>query len=194
MCERVLSAIPEGSRGIYILAVEEVFRPGELRALNVSDYSFQTRTVTVCHAMDGDTNASQHKSTKEGDVRVRKLSERAAAWLEQHVAPEDRLNGDRPLFVNPNGRSAPGGRFNAQALRLGWKRAANSVGLGHVGMYEGTKHNTLTEGRRRGLPLDQLQKAAGHKDPRSTEIYAELSQEQATRVLRLARKQQPDAD
>ena len=55
-------------------------------------------------------------------------------------------------------------------------------------MYEGTKHSTLTEGRRRGLPLDQLQKAAGHKDPRSTEIYAELAQEQATQVLRLARK------
>ena len=55
-------------------------------------------------------------------------------------------------------------------------------------MYEGTKHSTLTEGRRRGLPLDQLQKAAGHSDPRSTEIYAEQTQEQATQVLRLARK------
>ncbi len=55
-------------------------------------------------------------------------------------------------------------------------------------MYEGTKHSTLTEGRRRGLPLDQLQKAAGHKDARSTESYAELAQEQATRVPRLARQ------
>jgi len=55
-------------------------------------------------------------------------------------------------------------------------------------MYEGTKHSTLTAGRRRGLPLDQLQKAAGHKDARSTEVYAELAQEQATRVLRLARR------
>ena len=33
-------------------------------------------------------------------------------------------------------------------------------------MYEGTKHSTLTEDRRRGLPLDQLQKAAGHGDLR----------------------------
>ena len=44
--------------------------------------------------------------------------------------------------------------------------------------------------RRRGLPLDQLQKAAGHKDPRSTEIYAELAQEQASQVLRLAQLNQ----
>jgi integrase len=80
------------------------------------------------------------------------------------------------------------------ALRLGWKRAAESVGLGHVRMCEVTKHSTLTAGRRRGAPLDQLQKAAGHKDPRSAEIYAELEQEQATRVLRLAREPRSNRD
>ena len=174
-----------------MMAVEEVFRPGELRALNVSDYDFKTQTVTVRHAMDGDTNTAGRKATKEDDVRVRPVSDRTAAWLDAHTPSEERLIGSRPLFVNPDGRSAPGGRYNAQALRLGWHRAADSAGLGHVRMYEGTKHSTLTEGRRRGLPLDQLQKAAGHKDARSTEIYAELAQEQATRVLRLARKPRP---
>ena len=121
-------------------------------------------------------------------MRVRRVTDRMAAWIETNVPPTERLLGSRPLFVNPDSRSAPDGRYNAQALRLGWKRAADSVGLGHVRMYEGTKHSTLTEGRRRGLPLDQLQKAAGHSDPRSTEIYAELAQEQATQVRRLARE------
>lgn len=190
--ERILAAIPESERGIYMMAVEEVFRPGELRALNVSDYDFKTQTVTVRHAMDGDTNAAQRKTTKEDDVRVREVTERMAAWIGANVPPSERLKGTRPLFVNPDARAAPEGRYNAQAVRLGWKRAAKLAGLEHVGMYEGTKHSTLTEGRRRGLPLDQLQKAAGHSDPRSTEIYAELSQDQATRVLRLARKSQSD--
>ena len=189
--ERVLEAIPEAERGIYIMAVEEVFRPGELRALNVADYDFKSHTVTVRRAMDGDTNAATRKLTKEEDVRVRQVTDRMAAWLDAQIANEERLKGSRPLFVNPDGRTAPGGRYNAQALRLGWQRAAESVGLGHVGMYEGTKHSTLTEGRRRGLPLDQLQKAAGHKDARSTEVYADLAQEQATRVLRMAREPRP---
>ncbi|MDB4433162.1 tyrosine-type recombinase/integrase [bacterium] len=189
--ERVLAAIPEVERGIYIMAVEEVFRPGELRALNVAHYDFKARKVTLKHAMDGDTNAAQHKATKEEDVRVHRVSDRMAAWLETHVPPEERLKGNMPLFVNPDGRSAPGGRYNAQALRLGWKRAAKSVSLGHVRMYEGTKHSTLTEARRRGAPLDQLQKAAGHKDPRSTEVYAQLAQEEAAKVLRLVRRSSP---
>jgi integrase len=144
--------------------------------------------------MDGDTNAAQRKTTKEDDVRVRRVTPRVATWIEANVPPQERLMGNRPLFVNPDSRSAPDGRFNAQALRLGWKRAANAVGLGHVGMYEGTKHSTLTEGRRRGLPLDQLQKAAGHKDARSTEIYAELGDQQATKVLRLAREPRSNRD
>jgi len=186
--ENVLAAIPEAERGIYMMAAEEVFRPGELRALNVSDYDFKKCTVIVRYAMDGDTNAAQRKTTKEDDVRVRRVTPRIATWIEANVPPQERLMGNRPLFVNPDSRSAPDGRFNAQALRLGWKRAANAVGLGHVGMYEGTKHSTLTEGRRRGLPLDQLQKAAGHKDARSTEIYAELGDQQATKVLRMARE------
>ena len=117
-----------------------------------------------------------------------------AEWLERHIPLDERLVGDRPLFVNPNGRTAPGGRYNAQALRLGWMRASDSVGLGHVRMYEGTKLSTLTAGRRRGAPLDQLQKAAGHRDPRSTEIYAELAQEQATEVLRLHREGRSSRD
>ena len=96
--ERVLDAIPEAARGIYILAAEEVFRPGELRALNVADYNFQTRVVTVRHAMDGDTNQSMRKSTKEEDVRVRQVSGRATRWLERHIKPEDRLLG-RPALV-----------------------------------------------------------------------------------------------
>ena len=184
----MLEAIPEAERGSYIMAVEEVFRPGELRALNITDYDFKTHTVTIRYAMDGDTNAARRKATKEDDVRVRQITDRMAAWLDAHTPNDERLKGNRPLFVNPDGRSAPHGRYNAQALRLGWRRAAASIGLGHVRMYEGTKHSTLTEGRRRGLPLDQLQKAAGHKDARSTEIYAEMGDEQATRVLRFARR------
>jgi integrase len=97
------------------------------------------------------------------------------------------VRGDLPLFRNTEARHEAA-RYNAQALRLGWKRAAASVGLEHVTMYPGSKHSTLTEARRRGVSLDQLQHAAGHKDPRSTAIYAELAQEDATKVLRLARK------
>ena len=84
-----------------------------------------------------------------------------------------------------------GGRTNGGASKAthAERMLARQVGLQFA---PGTR--TVPAGRRRGAPLDQLQKAAGHKDPRSTEIYAELEQERATRVLRFAREPRSSRD
>ena len=189
--EEVLEAIPEALRGPHILAVEEVFRPGELRGLNVADYNFKTRTLTLQFAMDGDTNAAERKSTKEEDVRVRQVSDRLADWLEKHIAPEERVNGKRPMFVNPRARTAPQGRYNSQAIRNVWKKAATAVGFPQVCPYEGSKHSTLTAARRAGATRDELMVAGGHKDPRSVDFYAEIDQQSATKILRMVRPPRP---
>jgi integrase len=194
--EDVLAAIPEELRGPHILAVEEAFRPGEIRALNLADYNFSTRTLTLQNAMDGDTNAAGRSTTKEDDIRVRRVSDRLAEWLERHIPPDQRANGLRPLFVNPRARTAPGGRFNSQALRNIWKSAATEIGFPQVSPYVGSKHSTLTAARRAGASRDVLMVAGGHKDPRSVDFYAEIDQQSATKVLRFVRKEKraPDAD
>jgi integrase len=194
--EDVLAAIPEELRGPHILAVEEAFRPGEIRALNRADYNFSTRTLTLQNAMDGDTNGAQRSTTKEDDIRVRRVSDRLAEWLERHIPPDQRANGLRPLFVNPCARTAPGGRFNSQALRNIWKSAATEIGFPQVSPYVGSKHSTLTAARRAGASRDVLMVAGGHKDPRSVDFYAEIDQQSATKVLRFVRKEKraPDAD
>jgi integrase len=189
--EEVLEAISEALRGPHILAVEETFRPGELRGLNVADYNFRTHTLTLQYAMDGDTNAAERKSTKEEDVRVRQVSDRLADWLAKHIAPEERVNGKRPMFVNPRARTAPQGRYNSQALRNVWKKAATAVGFPQVCPYEGSKHSTLTAARRAGATRDELMVAGGHKDPRSVDFYAEIDQRSATKVLRMVRPPRP---
>ena len=93
--------------------------------------------------------------------------------------------GARPLFVNPTGRT-PGKRWLSNSLRLEWNRAAARAGL-EVKMYEGSKHSTATALRRAGVPLDVIQAAAGHKDIRSTERYAQLADEVVTDALRRRR-------
>jgi integrase len=159
--ERVLAAIPEQERGIYIMAVEEVFRPGELRALNVSDYDFKTHTVTLRQAMDGDTNAAERKCTKEEDVRVREVTDRMAEWIESNVPPQERLKGTRPLFVNPDGRLSPGRPLQraGAAPRLEARRESRGAEARphvrgheaqhpHRGPQAGTPSRPATEGRR----------------------------------------------
>ena len=96
--------------------------------------------------------------------------------------------------MNPRARTAPGGRYNSQALRTGWKTAAISAGFPHVRPYEGSKHSTLTAARRSGASRDVLMVAGGHKDPRSVDFYAEIDQQSATKVLRMVRKVERGSD
>jgi integrase len=189
--EEVLAAIPGELRGPHILAVEEAFRPGEIRALNIADYDFKTHTLTLQNAMDDDTNEAGRSTTKEDDVRVRRVSKRLGEWLDLHTPLGERAKGTRPLFVNPRARTAVGGRYNSQALRNVWKTAATSLGFPHVRPYEGSKHSTLTAARRAGANRDVLMVAGGHKDPRSVDFYAEIDQQSATKVLRMVRPPRP---
>jgi integrase len=184
--ELVLDQIPENRRGAFIAAVELLIRPGEVRALNVSDYSFRTRQLTISAAMKGPTSNAPRRGTKEDDLRVREVPDRLADWLEEDIPPRERLDGSRPLFVNPTARTK-GKRWIANALREEWKRAAKRPGLGDVRMYEGTKHSTATALRRAGVPLDVIQAACGHKDPRSTELYARLADSAVVEALRKRR-------
>ena len=85
-----------------------------------------------------------------------------------------------PLFVNPR----TGRRWTHCVLRDQWIRAAESVGLEGVRLYEGTKHTMATDAVRRGVSERALQAFLGHRDARSTRRYARLSDEALVTVLR----------
>jgi integrase len=181
--DAILDEVPEDRRGAFISMVELLIRPGEARALNVSDYSWRERTITVSSAMKGLNSSAPRRGTKEDDIRGFEVSGRLADWLERHVSQRDRLQGDRPLFVNPGGKSNDK-RWNYWSLIDEWRKAARTAGIPGVSLYEGTKHSTATALRRAGVPLDVIQRAAGHKDPRSTERYAQLANQAVVEALR----------
>ena len=172
--ERILDGIEEPCRGPFIAAVELLVRPGEIRALNVADY--RDGKLTVAHAINGPNAHSPRRGTKTGDFRVLPVSPQLAKWIAAHV---DRTPAhlQEPLFVNPRSNRSrnPEGRWLANAVWDEWRRAARAAGLPGIKMYEGTKHSTATALRREGVGLDLIQKAAGHKDSRSTEKYALLA-------------------
>ena len=77
------------------------------------------------------------------------------------------------LFPNPTSRNAER-RWIANALREEWNRAADEAGV-KVRMYEGTKHSAATAWRTSGMSLEMIQRMLRHRDSRSTERYAKLS-------------------
>lgn len=169
--DQIVGAIAEDRRGAFLAARLGV-RPGEARALEVTDYDFATGTLTIRAAMKGQSAGAPRRSTKERNVRRIIVDGELAAWIAQHVDRRSALAG-APLFVNPAARH-DAGRWIGSALRREWNRAAAKIGV-RVSMYEGTKHTTATEALRSGRRLEEIQHALGHRDRRSTERYARLA-------------------
>lgn len=189
---KVLAAIPEDERGIFLFMAETLVRPSEARVLRVRDWITDSNQVRVARA-------AKDQKTGSGSV-VRGLKSRNAkvvpilsfdmyCWLQVRVPAERRLGDpDGPLFVNPDGRN--GLWWSHWALDYAWKQACARVGVQGVKMYEGLKHSTATALKALGADDRLLAQLAGHRDPRSVEKYAKL-QGQTIRntILRLREKE-----
>ena len=186
----VIAAIPEEERGIFLALARLGLRPGEARAVEVADY--HDGWLTVDKAVKGMTVSAEIRGTKTGKPKRLPVDAELAAWIERHVAREDRLRG-APLFPNPR----TGGRWAHKSLQRVWKAALDRVGLPHISLYEGTKHTFATDAIRRGVPERHLQRFLGHASVQSTRRYARLADNALVEVLRplaLDERQASDKD
>ncbi|MBW2362625.1 MAG: tyrosine-type recombinase/integrase [Deltaproteobacteria bacterium] len=178
--DAILAAIPEAERGIFIALAYLALRPSEARALDVTDY--RNRWLAVDKAVKGTAVSAPIRGTKTGRSKTLPVPDELTEWIERHVSATGRLTRS-PLFVNPR----TGNRWSHWALRDRWVRAAQSLGLEGVRLYEGTKHTMATDAVRRGVTERELQAFLGHSDVRSTRRYARMSREALIHVLRTSR-------
>ncbi len=175
--DRILEAIPEERRGIFLALAHLGLRPGEARALDVADY--RDGWLIVDKAVKGSAGDAPIRGTKTGRGKRLPVGPVVQEWIERWVDPEGRLRGAL-LFVNPR----TGTRWSHWALRDTWLKAARSVGIHDSRLYEGTKHTMATDAVRRGVSERALQTFLGHTDVRSTRRYARLSEAALVSVLR----------
>jgi integrase len=176
----ILDAIPEESRGVFLAMALLCIRPSEA----VEMTSRQLRgdgwiTIDVSRADRGLYSGT--KGVKNEEPKTLPLPDELAEWIERWVPRERRVAG-AGLFVNPN----TGGPWAETSLKRAWYKACAQVGV-RVSLYTGTKHSTATELRRQGVPLDVIQKLCGHRDPRSTEVYAKLADQALVEAIRRPR-------
>ena len=179
--DAVLSCIPENERGIFLALAHLGLRPGEARALVVSDY--QDGWLHVSKAFKGKSVSSPVRGTKTGKPKRLPVSDGLRVWIEAHVDPADRLQ-QRPLFPNPR----TGGPWAHKALQSRWSDALEAAGLPDISLYEGTKHSFATDAIRRGVPERHLQTFLGHASIESTRRYARLADNALLEVLRPSKK------
>jgi len=143
-------------------------RPGEARALLVSDY--RDGWLDVDKAVKGNRIDAPVRGTKSGKPKRLPVPDLLADWIRKHVPRDGRLRG-APLFANPN----TGGPWTPTSLRRCWEKACEAVGIEGISIYEGCKHSFATDAVARGVQERHLQAFLGHADARSTRRYARLA-------------------
>ena len=152
-------------------------RPGEARAVSIADY--RDGFLTINKAAKGPQASAPIGSTKTRKGRTLPVPLALGDWIKRHVDPRDRLQGAL-LFPNPR----TGRMWNYWVLRDKYLKAAKSVGLEGIKMYEATKHSMATEALARTGNERAVQDFLGHKDVRSTRRYARLGNRALIEVLR----------
>ena len=168
--DEIIELIEEPMRGPFILASRMGLRPGEVRALDVSDVD-RTREpwrLRVTKAVQGSNSDSPIGPTKNRRERILPIHPDVRAWLEQHVDWAGRLTR-APLFVLPRS----GKRWSHGAFYKRWAKAR--AGITDASLYQGTKHSFASDALEAGIGMEHIRKMLGHSDPRSTERYARLS-------------------
>lgn len=183
--ERYLQAIPEPIRGLWLIRGYDGLRPSEARRLNISNYDWRTRAIAI-------------EDTKtENGVRTFEVDWEVSEWLDRHVPAEARLDGARPLFINPG---SPSGRWRRTAEVRIHDQAALEAGLvdgtgrplfapNHMGRHAAATHMMArTKARFGAHDIDAVKRKLGHAERSTTETYIDPRIIEVASIARIPRR------
>jgi integrase/recombinase XerD len=144
----------ERTRALLTLLADLGLRVGELVGLELADVGWERGHRTVRFVGKG------------GRPRRRALTPAAAAALDDYLRL--RGTGDGPLF-----RTSSGGRLDRHAVFRLIRRLAAEAGIPAADRLSphSLRHAFATTARAEGVPLEDVQDAMGHADPRTTRRY-----------------------
>lgn len=141
-------------RAVVTLLADLGLRVGELVGLDLTDIGWERGHRTVRFVAKG------------GKTRRRVLTTEAAAALDDYLAA--RGTEDGPLFV-----TSTGARIDRHGVFRLIRRLAREAGIPAADQLSphSLRHAFATTARSEGVPLEDVQDAMGHADPRTTRRY-----------------------
>jgi integrase len=170
--EALLRACPEDPLGemertLYLAAATAGLRQGELVALRWRDVDWTAGVVRVRRSY---TRGRFTLPKSRRSTRAVPMADRLAGELERHYQ-RAAFRGDGDLvFAHPN----TGGPYDASRLRKRFKAAVARAGLREVRFHD-LRHTFGTLMAAAGAPLRAIQEWMGHRDYKTTSIYADYA-------------------
>ena len=168
--EALLRAVPDDERGsteraLYLTAAMVGLRQGELLALRWQDIDWPAARIRVRrNYVRGEFGTPKSRRS----TRSVPLADRVAGELDRHFQ-QSAFQGDHDLVFGHPENGAP---LDRSRLLKRFKRAAADAGLRPVRFHD-LRHTFGTRMAGAGTPMRTLQEWMGHRDSKTTEIYAD---------------------
>lgn len=165
---RVLAAIPEEHRGIFLCMAYTTIRPGEARAIRVEHYDWKAGIIDVREALKTQSGANPEPGgTKTGSHGKYPVPDDLRRWLAEHTDTAKRFEARAPLFPNPRT-----GKFYKRAVPTDiWRATCEKVEVDYVSVYPATKRSGLTALSEAGYSIEDVQAMGRHKNSSMTREY-----------------------
>jgi integrase len=170
--EAVLRAVPDDARGpteraLYLTAAMTGLRQGELIGLRWSDVDWPARRVRVRrNFVRGEYGTPKSKRSS----RAVPLADRVAGQLDQLHQASDYSGDDDLVFAHPH----TGKPIDRSKLLKRFKAALRLAGVREVRFHD-LRHTFGTRMAAHGVPMRALQEMMGHRDFKTTLIYADYA-------------------
>jgi integrase len=170
--DAVIGAVPDDYLGptdriIYATAAMTGMRKGELQALRWIDVDWTAHVIRVRRSYSfGEFTTPKSRRA----ARAVPMSERLASELANHRS-DSRYRGERDLvFAHPQ----TGNPYDASKILKRFKRAMSNAGLREARFHD-LRHTFGTQMAAAGAPLRFIQEWMGHRDYKTTSIYADYA-------------------
>ena len=164
---RIIEAVPERDRGIFVFLFLHGCRPGEARALKVKDIDFHAGLIRIRRTFSLN---ELRETTKQKRQNIIPLHAEFVAYL------KELLKSSLPeafVFMNPR----TGRPYTEASLGRVWHEALTQAGLekANLRLYDASRHSFASQLVNSNVPLNIVSKLLGHSNIKMTQRYAHES-------------------
>lgn len=169
---RLIAAVPDNTlgrmeRALYLTAAMTGLRQGELVALRWADVDWLAGVIRVRRNY---TRREWGTPKSRRSSRAVPMPSQVAAELERHFQGSAHQADADLVFGHPE----TGNPYDASKLRKRFKTALAHAGVREVRFHD-LRHTYATRMAAAGTPMRTLQEYLGHRDSRTTSIYADYA-------------------
>lgn len=175
---KIINAIPEADRPVFLWLKYHLRRPSEACALKWRDYDEINQAFIICRSLSG---RKVVESTKTRAIHVIPCHPDFLPVLKIIKRTESPF-----VFINMRARRGEG-RYTNESLNVIWKKACSVVGE-NIDLYSGLKHSSCSQYiNERGLSFSELQILTDHANPESVRRYGKVEIERKRQLMETKR-------